>query len=175
MPAFPEIVERAAQVRPAEIGAEIETQYFGRTDGYLRVCRKIYIQLEREKYQPQYGRKTRNLRRAAFRRVLEDRIDIDSQPVRYYHFLEKPDEHFRYTFPCFFIVELLNVVELRQQMRSPLDRPGHQLRKETDECQKRHDVLCRLDLLFINVYDIAERLECIETDTYRQDNVHGRH
>ena len=43
--------------------------------------------------------------------------------------------------------------------------------EETDECKELDDVSCRLKFSLVYVYAIAKRLECVETDSYRQDEM----
>lgn len=64
------------------------------------------------------------------------------------------------------VIELALLQKLRQEIRRPLNRAGHQLREKRDEGEKGDNVLGRLNLASVNVYGITQGLECVERNAY---------
>ena len=98
-------------------------------------------------------------------------VHIAPALVRDHYLLEKTPEHLLETVDSLAIVELPLPAELREQVRSPLDRTGNQLREETHVCEELDYVAGRLCPSLVNVYGIAQCLESVETDTDRQDKM----
>ncbi len=61
--------------------------------------------------------------------------------------------------------------KLRNQFAGPYDGTRHQLRKESYEQGEVQQRLFRGKLLTVYVQRVGERLERIERDTHRQDNI----
>ena len=68
------------------------------------------------------------------------------------------------------------LVNLRNESIGTYNRPGHQLRKETDVETIIEPRIDRLYATSIHIHGIADGLENIETDAHRQDNsIHTEH
>lgn len=91
--------------------------------------------------------------------------------VGHHHFLEQSPENHSGANHSLVIGKTAWMQELRQQMRSRLNRAGNQLRKETDECGESHNGMAGIQLPFVHVDDVTHSLKCVKTDTYRQDEV----
>ena len=100
-----------------------------------------------------------------------DRIDKDGKSVRYDHLLEETYSNHQQSPTGLLIIEFLFLRELRKQIPGSLDRAGDQLGKERDESEEGDRILSGICLLIIYVQNIAQPLEGVETDTYRQDYV----
>ena len=61
-------------------------------------------------------------------------------------------------------------MQLRDELTGPHDGTGHQLREETDIEAEIEDVAHRLDAPAIHIHDVADGLEGIEGDAYRQQD-----
>ena len=66
--------------------------------------------------------------------------------------------------------ELAILKELRQEVGGSFDWSCNELREERDKRKEGDDVFGRFDILAIYVDGIAECLEGVERDTYRQDD-----
>ena len=62
-------------------------------------------------------------------------------------------------------------LQLRQQIVGPLDRPGHQLRKERHERQEADEAAFRLDGAEVGVDGVAHRLERVKGNADGQDDL----
>ena len=103
-------------------------------------------------------------------RVAVHQIDVAAQVVGQGHFLEKADQKERQAVRDALPVDLRRALQLRQQIVSPLDRPGHQLRKERHERQEADEAAFRLDRAEIGVDRVAHRLERVKRDADGQDD-----
>ena len=70
--------------------------------------------------------------------------------------------------------EPARALDLRQQERGALDRPGHQVRKERDERGDVEQVAARVELAAVDVDRVAHRLERVERDPDRQQDAQRR-
>jgi len=69
----------------------------------------------------------------------------------------------------------LGVMELRQQVARPLDRARDELREERHEGEEGHDVAGRPQLPAVDIEGVAERLESVEADADREDDLQAAH
>lgn len=87
--------------------------------------------------------------------------------VGHHHFLEKSPQNLPHAVHSLGVVEVSGGKELRKQVGASFNGSCHQLGKETDEGEKGHDVVCRLDFVLIHVNRIAQCLKRVETDAHR--------
>ncbi len=72
-------------------------------------------------------------------------------------------------------VPALGSVDLRQEIVSPDDGAGHQMRKKQDEQEKVPGIPLRRQSAAINVDEVVDRLEGVERDADRQQHAeHGQ-
>ena len=60
------------------------------------------------------------------------------------------------------------LLELRQHLPGPLDRPGHELREEADEGGEAQEIPLARDLAQVEIDGVAHRLKREERDAHRQ-------
>lgn len=166
MPSLPELLEAGSKIRTLEIVVQLETKEPGGTYSYLRICREVEIQLEGKE---QHGHKGSDPLMGRWIGVYG--IHEYRQPVRDDHLLKESPGYHHKAFSRAFIVELHLLGELWQKVPGPLDRAGDKLGEEGYESEEGHGIFCRGGLPVIDVKDIAQTLEGIETYTYRKDYV----
>ena len=66
------------------------------------------------------------------------------------------------------------VFNLRQEPRSPLNRPGDELREEADKRREIDETARRLQVPAVNVNGIGEGLKRIKADAHRQNHLERR-
>ena len=166
MPSCPKILEGSRQIRFVEISAQFEPEQTGCADGDLRIGRKVKVELEGEENGGHQGGKTVHVGDIPI-----NGIDINGQPVSNYNLFEKSDGNKEQPFACGVIIKFFWRGELRQKVACPLNGACDKLRKEGEEGEKGHHILCRLKLPVVDIQHIAQPLEGIEADAYRQDDV----
>src|SRR5690606_20291905 len=98
-------------------------------------------------------------------------IGVRRTIVRNDHFLEKSPQNLSHPVHRQPVMEKSFPEKLRQQIRSALDRPRHQLREKADESRKCQQIASRLQAPPIHVNGVAQGLKCVKTDAHRENNV----
>ena len=103
--------------------------------------------------------------------ALKNHVRQRREVVGQHDFLEHAPEHEPEALFEHVAGDAPRLAELRQQMRRPLDRAGDQLGEEGDEGQEMNDSSAWRELSAVDVDGIAHRLEGVERDAHRQDDV----
>ncbi len=152
-------------IRGAEVGPQSDSQDFGCTDRNIRVTGEITVDLIAE------GRRCKHQRRSGDDpRMGIDRIDQRSQAIGHDHLFEQPPSHQLQAVGDTVVIEILEVMQLRQELTGPFDRTGHQLREKNDERGKRPPVPLRLRLPAIHVEHVTHRLNRVKRKAEREDD-----
>ena len=165
MPAPPEIPGADRQVGQAEVDRQVVTHHPGRADGHVGVAGEVAVYLDGEPHdgQPDRGR-------AKGGRVLEDGIHPKGDPVGDEDLLEEPQDELVPPVRDLTPGEVSGALELGQEVGSPDDGAGHELRKEADEEGEIEDVIAGLDLAPVEVNGVAELLKSVKRDANGQDD-----
>jgi len=107
--------------------------------------------------------------------VAVDVIDIDRQAVGYDHFLKEAPEHQPQAVEHPVVIETRPGSKLWQESGGSLYRARDKLREEGHVEREYSEVPLGFLFPLIDIYRIAEGLERIERDSYRQYDVQCRH
>ena len=165
VPPAPKLGNVAAEIRNVEIAHKPDTEQLRRSDGNVGIAREVAVNLE--------GEKNGSQKQCAAALVListENLIHINGTIISHHDFLEQAPKDLLHAVDGFVIIEFPRLLKLRQEICGTLDRSSHQLRKETHESEKLHNVMCRLQFTAINVNAVAQGLENVETDADRQND-----
>ena len=164
VPTPPELGDIPAEIRNVEVPHQLDTEQLGCADGNIRITGEISVDLEGKENGGQQ-------QRAAALRLVGGKhlIHKDGAVIGHDHLLEQAPENLSHPIDTLVIRESARLPELRQQVRRPFDRAGHQLREEADESEELDDVAGRRQLSTVHVDGITERLESVETDADGKD------
>ena len=95
--------------------------------------------------------------------------------IGHHHLLEHPPQDQPQAGDAFLVFEDAFVFHLRQEPRSPLNRPGDELREEAHKRREVDETARRLQVPTVNVNGIGERLKRVEADAHRQDHLERRY
>src|SRR6185437_14628978 len=159
VPARPEFAQAGGEVGIVEVQDEMEAHQLRHAASHVRVAAEV------EKDLPPEGDGCEHQRRRAERlRIFIDPLDVERKEVGQRQFLEQPDQKERRAVGEVLQPDLGEFIELRQQMPGALDRPGHELGKETNEGRETEKVPFAMDVAEIEVDRVAQRLEGEERD-----------
>ena len=169
MPAPPEDRDGRGQVGCIEVLRELVAQQHGRCDRHIRVARKIAIDLNAVEQYPGDDRFS-----GVGRRIIEDLIHERRNIVGDAGFLDEAQHEQHQRRLDRHIGPYPGAPELGQEVRRAHDRTRHQLRKEGDV--QRHIGEARLgaNMLAAHIDHVAHRLEGVEGNPDRQDDVDRR-
>ena len=136
VPPAPEFGYIACNVRHVEVFHQIDAEQPRCSDGYVRVTGKVAVDLEGEEYGAQ-----KQLPASHVLIVVEDGIGQPAAVIGHNHFLEQSPQYLLHSVYGFSVIKGTWFQKLRQQVGSPLNGSGHQLRKETDEGKEGNDVV----------------------------------
>src|SRR5207249_5713767 len=126
----------------------------GDTAGHVRVTAEVEEDL------PAKGDSGQDQPRRAVRlRVVIDAFDIERKVIGQRQFLEQTDEEQRRAVGEVLQADGRELAELREQMPGALDRPGHELGKETNERGETEKVPLALDVAQVEINRVTQRLE----------------
>ena len=166
VPPPPKLRYVPTEIRHVEVTHQLYSKQLGRSDGYVRIARKVSVYLEGEKYRSQQQGASR-----LARIVRKHLIHIYRAVVRHHDLLEQTPQYLPHSVHGGVIVELPFLQKLRQKVRRPFNRACHQLRKERDEGKEGYNVPRRLHLAPIDIYRITQGLEGVERDAYGKDHL----
>ena len=98
-------------------------------------------------------------------------VNVGGAVVGNHHFLEQAPKDLAHAVNGGGVVETAFLLELRQEVRGTLDGARHQLREEADVGEERHGVVGGAHAATIDIDGVGQRLECVERDADRQDEV----
>ena len=166
MPSTPELRDVAAEIRHVEVAHQLDAEQLGRTDGDVRVAREVAVNLESE----EDGGKEQSAS-ALLGVSRKHLVNIHSAIIGHHNLLEQAPKNLPHTVDGGVVVEFPFLQKLRQEVRRPLDGPGHELWEERDEGEEGDDVLGRLNLAAIDIDGVGKRLESVERDTDGQNHL----
>src|SRR5690606_30351159 len=121
MPSSPEFRQIPGKIGKLKVAQQFEAQKFGGAHGYIRIARKIPIDLKAEGYSSQ------DQRCAAVRlRILEYFIHNRGQGICNHHLFKHAPDDEPSSFHSLGILKAPTSLNLRQQVGSPFNRAGYQ-------------------------------------------------
>ena len=159
MPAPPELVGVSRKNGPLKIGHQVESQYSRcayRNDG---VGGKIEIDLEGKKIGADEQGDS-----GIGRRIGEDLVDVDAQPVSYRKLHKITPGHQDDTLPDLFKIQVYFFTELRKELICPFYRPGYQLGKERNVQSISSEMSLRFNIPPEDLYRVTQGLKSLKTD-----------
>ena len=166
VPATPELGDVTGEVGDVEVAHETHAEEFRRTDGDVGVAREVTVDLKREEQGAD------NQFSTAFGGIVRKNLVAGGgASVGDDHLFEKSPKNLAHAINGERIVKLARFQELRQEVRGALNRTCHKLREEGDESKESDDVTCRFQLAAVDIYGVAQRLERVERNTHRQNDV----
>ena len=166
MPSFPEVGTVLGFVGRVEVARQVEAHEQRQADGNIRVAREVGIDLkgiEEEGCQVLEAGEEQGIGKDAVDEVEGQVVAQDnllSQTAKYHE--DGEAEH-----PS---AQEVATVELRYEVARLDDRSGYELREEADVEAEVEDVPYGTDKSAIDVGGIADDLEGVERDAYRQDD-----
>ena len=158
MPAPPKLRDVAGEVRRLEVGHELDAKKLGGADGDVAVAREISVDLKGKIDGTEHEGGP-----GVFGVVGKDVIGINGAGIGHHHLLEHPPQDQPQAGHAFLVFEDAFVFNLRQEPRSPLNRPGDELREEAHKRCKIDEAARRLQVPAVNVNGIGEGLKRIES------------
>ena len=128
VPTTPEFRNVAGEVGRLEVGHELDAKELGGADGDVAVPGKIPVDLEGkiDGAEHEGGPGVLGV-------VGEDVVGVDGARVRHHHLLEHPPQDEPEAGDALLVFEDALVLDLGQEPRGPLNRPGDELREEAHE------------------------------------------
>ena len=166
MPAPPEILDAARKIRAAEVAHQPEAQDARAAERDVGIAREIAVHLKCEQ-----ERGDDVSHRRAHTEVAVDLVHVDGGGVGHDHLLEQPPRDLVAAVGKGRRVGAVLLAELRQQRDGALDGPGHELREKADIQRVDAEVALGLHLPAVHIDGVAQRLERVEADAHRQDDV----
>ena len=169
VPAPPKLRDVAGEVRRLEVGHELDAKELGGADGDVAVAGEIPVDLKGKIHGTEHEGGP-----GVFGVVGKDVIGINGAGIRHHHLLEHPPQDQPQAGDALLVFEDAFVFNLRQEPRSPLNRPGDELREEAHKRREIDEAARRLQVPAVNVNGIGEGLKRIEADAHRQDHLERR-
>ena len=166
VPTTPEFGDIAAEIWYIEIAAQTDAEQFGAADGDIAIAREVAINLNRE----QDGSQEKGGAVVPIG-VFENGVDIEATAVGDHHLFEKAPQHLTQTIDSQRVAEAAGLFELREEACGALDGTGNQLGEETDIGKKGNAIAGGLKRTPVDVDAIAQCLEGVERDAYRQNEM----
>ncbi len=163
MPTPPELCNIARKIGIVEVTHEVDTKQSCCTDSYVGVTREIAIYLERKEYATK-----QKIYAALFLIILEDGIHAQSTLIGNDNLFKEAPQYLPTSIHCLCVIEPARLEHLRQQICSSLNGACHKLWEETEKSKESHDVVGRLHLAPIHINGVAQCLESVERDAYRE-------
>ena len=170
VPPRPEGRNTGRKVGEVEVESEVVAEQPSCGDGHVRVAGEVAVNLRGPQPDGQI-----TAAHAVFGMACEVFIDELRHTIRDDGLLDKADEEQDKAATNIYPGEIALRDALRKEVLRAHDGPGHQLRKEGNKEREIEDVLRRFELPAVDVDGVAERLECVETDSHRQGDVEDIH
>ena len=163
MPALPELLDAAGEIRHVEISRQLIAKAARTADGHVGITGEVAIELYRVTHDGQQHRSAAELHGVRIHRVYEN-----SDIIRDNYLFEKAEQEYLHTLFEIYKGDVPVLTELRQKLPRLHDRSGDELREKRDIKRKLYRASLRLDLPAVDVDNIAERLEGVERNADRQ-------
>ena len=166
MPALPELLDAAGEIRHVEISRQLIAKAARTADGHVGITGEVTIELYRVPHDGQQHRSAAELHGVRIHRVYEN-----SDIIRDNYLFEKAEQEYLHTLFEIYKGDIPVLTELRQKLPRLHDRSGDELREKRDIKRKLYRASLRLDLPAVDVDNIAERLEGVERNADRQQQL----
>ena len=166
MPAAPELREVAALIWRIEVQAEFEAHDQSDSDCHVGIAGEIAIDLHRISQHSH-----QSLDSGIKRRVIKYKIVILRYIIGHYRLFENADDNKPQSSPDFCSCCRLVFLKLRQEIIRPHDGAGNESREKRQEEEIFEPCAGWSDFSLIDIDHITYRLESIEGDSDREDNV----
>src|SRR5579859_947050 len=168
VPTSPEFGDRRRMVWLIEILHQLEAEHARRAYCDIRVTREVAIDLIGEKDCCERQLQTIEVPRTGIHVIY-----VQSQSVGNHELFEKAPRHPLQPcgHPC--VVEVVAFIELVKQVLRSLDRTRYELRKEHHVCGVSHQVGFGFLFTAINFDYVAQALERVKREAYRQNDLDG--
>ena len=167
MPASPEFLRVAAEVREQKIVAETDAEELGGADGHVAVAAEVAVNLKGIKHGGAGERQRRGVPDASG----PDGVDDGGAVVRHDRLFEEPPKNLPQPVGRERGIKNTFLRELREQTARATDGAGEELREETDKGEMPQGTFFRGNASEKNIRAVADRLERIERDADRQREV----
>src|ERR1700693_1389518 len=166
MPAPTKILHTVGEVGLAEVDHEVEAEQLRRSTGDVAVPAEISINLPGESIgsEQHYGKT--GLAKCAAKRGVGNQCAI----VRNDTFAKQPFEDEQQAVKKLIRIPRPRFLNLRQQMRRPLDGTGDEMREQADEEAVFKKRPRGGYSAMVDVHDIRNLLKCVERDAGRKDD-----
>ncbi len=152
--------------RVVEVARELDPEERAEPLGHRRVAREVAVDLDQEERRPQADRaRPESLGR------FEHAIDYHRHVVRHDYFLEQAQEEQLDAPEDLLLPHRIDALELREELLRPEDRPRDEVRKEGHVERVLEEVVAGRDLPPIDVDHVGHRLERVERDPERDDEL----
>ena len=142
----------------------LKAHHFRHAAGHVGVAAEIEEDL------PGEGERRQDQRRGAENAgIVVDAIHVEREIIGQRQFLEQADQEERKPVGEVVQSKRRRLLELRQHLPRPLDRPGHELREEADERGEAQEVPLARHPAQVEVDGVTHRLKGEERDADRQD------
>ena len=169
VPSAPELLDRASGVRPVEVDRELEPQELRDADGDVGVAAEVAVDLHGVGDEADDG-----VDRGAPGGVAEDGVDDRAgQEVRDHDLLEQAAQDQPHRRGHVHVARVALLVELRDELVGPHDRPGHQVREER-QVQEQVAPARRRERTAVDVDHVGDRHERVEGDAHGQHHLDQR-
>ena len=167
MPATPEVGHGIGGERRIEVHRDLESEQQGDTDRHVRIAREITVDLYAVAVKAE-----EHLPAGEERRVVEDAVDeVLGNIVGDDRLLKETDEDEEHALCEHLTADMKGLADLRPEVSRTGDRTCQEGREETDIESIVEERFHRFYLLPVDIHDIGNGLEGIETDADRQEDV----
>ena len=165
MPPAPEILDVRGEVGIGEVPRHVQREQPGASDSDIRIAAEVTVDLEGEEVGG-----PEQLPAGRLGHVAVSLRHVEPQVIGNDHLLEEPPQHLPQPVNCVVPVEAPPLVELDEQVRRLLDRPGDHMREEGDEAEILHGVIDGAYAAAVDVDGVTQRLERVERDANGEDH-----
>ena len=168
MPALPELIDVGGEEGDIEVSRQIVAEAAGAAHRHVRIAGEVAVELDKIGVGAQHQRA-----RAVGRGGLVHRVDEGSDVVGDDDLLEKAEEHDLQAGLEVFEGDVPLLPQLGEKVPGLDDGARHKLREEGNIEGQAEEAPLRLELPAVHVDGVAQRLEGIEADAHRQDDLQG--
>ena len=166
MPPAPELLQAARQIGLPEIDHEMEAHQLRRAARDVAVTAEVAVNLPCEGICAEGQHRQPRLSELAAERGIGDQPAV----VRHHAFPEKTGQDEHHSTEKLLAIINSWLLNLRQQMRWPLNGTRDEVRKQRNEQRIVHQPLGRFQLPVIDVHNVRNFLEGVKRDSRRQND-----